>query len=138
MSSDKNNFAFVAQERLRGLIAFEQGALLKRMKVEVPPDRRFTVAIDADRFIARCPQKTGIAIPLDFHAGARFTGAVIPLIEGMTGRARQITDIDLLKIVVEYLDIAFMLIIEREDIVYQFPLWMVGHGRYFVFRHVAF
>ena len=63
---------------------------------------------------------------------------MIPLVEGMTGGARQITDIDLLEFVVEYLDIAFMLIVECEDIVNQIPLRMAGHGRYFVLRHVAF
>lgn len=118
--------------------ALEHFPLLKRMKIDVPPDRRFPMTVNTGGFIARCPQETGIGIPLDLPAGARFPVAVIPSVEGMTGRARQVADIDFLKIVVKQLDIACGLLIEREDIVNQFAFWMAGHGRYFVFRHVAF
>ena len=108
------------------------------MVVDVAPDRCFAVAIATDRLIARGPQKTGIGVPRDLPAGARLPDAVIPSVEGMTGRARQVADIDLLKIGVKQLDIACGLLIEREDVVNQFPLGMAGYGWYSIFRHVAF
>jgi hypothetical protein len=55
------------------------------MKVQVPPDRRFSMTVDTDGFIARGPEKTGIGIPLDVPAKARFFNVAIPLVEGMTG-----------------------------------------------------
>jgi hypothetical protein len=116
---------------------FEHGSLCKGMKVNVPPDRRFPVTINTDGFIARCPQKTGIGIPLDLPAWARFPDTVVPPVEGMTRGTRQITDIDFFPMVVKYLDIACGLTIEGEDIINQFPFWMGRHRGDFVFRHRA-
>lgn len=95
------------------------------------------MAVDTDGFFARCPQKTGIGIPLYVPADTRFSDSVIPLKEGMTGRTRQIANIDFLPMIVKYLDIACALIVEREDIIDQFPLWMGRHSRYFFRRHPA-
>ena len=107
------------------------------MKVNVPPDRGLPVTIHTDGVIARCQQKTGVRISLDFSAGSRCPGAVVPSVKGMTGRARQIADMDLLPMVVEDLDVACGLIVEREDIIDQFPFWMGRHRGNFVFRRPA-
>ena len=96
------------------------------------------MTVDTDVFITRCSQKTGIGISLDVPAYARFSDAVIPLKEGMTGRAGQIADMDLLPMIVKYLDIVFALIVERENIIDQFPFWMGRHRRDFVFCYPAF
>ena len=94
------------------------------------------MTVDTDGFIARSPQKTGIGISLDVPADTGFFDAVIPLVKGMTGRARQVADLDLLKMIVKNLDIACWLI-EREDIIDQFSFWMGRHGGDFIFRHPA-
>ena len=95
------------------------------------------MTVDTDGFIARGPQKTGIGISLDVPADTGFFDAVIPLVKGMTGRARQVADLDLLKMIVKYLDIACCLISEREDIIDQFSFWMGRHSGYFIFCHPA-
>ena len=95
------------------------------------------MTVDTDGFIARSPQKTGIGISLDVPADTGFFDAVIPLVKGMTGRARQVADLDLLKMIVKNLDIACWLI-EREDIIDQFSFWMGRHRRDFVFCYPAF
>ena len=95
------------------------------------------MTVDTDVFITRCSQKTGIGISLDIPARTGFSDVVIPLVKGMTGRARQVADLDLLKMIVEYLDIACALIVEREDIIDQFSFWMGRHSGYFILRHPA-
>jgi len=71
---------------------FEHGWLYYRMKVQLPPYHRLPMAVNTEGFIARGPQKTGSGIPLDLPAGARLAGAVIPRVEGMAGRERQVAD----------------------------------------------
>ena len=45
------------------------------------------MTVDTDGFIARSSQKAGIGISLDVPADTGFVDAVVPLVEGMTGRA---------------------------------------------------
>ena len=100
--------------------ALEHRSLFKRVKVNVAPDRRFPMTIHTHGLVARCTQKTGIAIALNLHPRTRLPYAVIPLKEGMAGRAGQISDMNLLPPVVKQLDVPRSLAAGGEDVVNQF------------------